>query len=130
MECAEFKIKPTSFPQVFRGFRVCYVARRCYCIGMSSAPRLPGFRGEFLWELDIVVRQIVLVAEAIPAEKYEWRPSEDARSVSQVLIHVSAGTFMLLDSMGITAPADLYGQIPAGGRERFRGLTEKNDEME
>jgi uncharacterized damage-inducible protein DinB len=97
---------------------------------MTSAQRLPGFHGEFLWELEIVVRQIVGVAEAMPADKYDWRPNADARSVSEVLIHVSVGNFMLLDSIGITAPADVYGQLPAGGRERFRALTDKNDEME
>ena len=36
------------------------------------ATRIAGFRGEFLWELDIVERKIVAIAECIPAEQIAW----------------------------------------------------------
>jgi len=97
---------------------------------MSPALRIDGFRGEFLWELDIAERQIVALAEAIPAGKYDWRPDEKARSVSEVFVHVAAGNFMLLDIVGTTAPSDLYAQVPAQGQEHFWGLVRRNDELE
>jgi uncharacterized damage-inducible protein DinB len=97
---------------------------------MTSTPRIPGFRGEFLWELEIVVRQIVAMAEALPADQYEWRPDPKARPVSAVLVHVAAGNFMLLDAIGVPAPADLYGQVPAEGQDRLWGMIRKNDELE
>lgn len=34
--------------------------------------RIAGFRGEFQSELEIVIRQSVAMAEAIPPEKYDW----------------------------------------------------------
>jgi uncharacterized damage-inducible protein DinB len=91
--------------------------------------RIAGFRGEFLWELEIVIRQSMAMAEAIPPGKYEWRPDTNARSVSEVFVHVATGNLMLLDAIGISVPMDLYGQIPADGRERFSGLMRRNDEL-
>jgi uncharacterized damage-inducible protein DinB len=92
-------------------------------------PRLAGFRGEFLWELEIAERQMLAMVEAIPAGQYDWRPDAQARSISEVLVHVATGNFMLLDAVGAPAPVDLYGHVPAGGQERFRGLIRRNDEL-
>jgi uncharacterized damage-inducible protein DinB len=91
--------------------------------------RIAGFRGEFLWELEIATRQGVAVAEAIPPEKYDWRPDAKARSVSEVFVHVATGNFMLLDAIGVAAPMDLYGQVPAASPERFSGLIRRSDEL-
>lgn len=93
------------------------------------ATRISGFRGEFLWELEIVERQIVAIAECIPAEQYDWRPVAQARSFSEVFVHVATGNFMLLDVIGVTAPVDLYAQVPADGDARFLGLIRTNEEL-
>ena len=73
--------------------------------------RLPGFKGEFLWEFDIAERQLLALAEAFPAESYGWRPAETARSVSEVLVHVAAGNLLLLGITGVAAAPDLYGKL-------------------
>jgi hypothetical protein len=95
----------------------------------SMTTRIAGFRGEFLWELEIVIRQSVAMAEAIPAEKYDWRPNTNARSISEVFVHVATGNFMLLDAIGISAPMDLFMQLPANRQERFPVLMRRNDEL-
>jgi len=104
--------------------------RRCTLNSMNPIPRIDGFRGEYLWELEVAERQITGMAEAIPAEKYDWRPDQKARSVSEVLVHVAVGNFLLLDAVGVAAPADLYGQVPADGQGRVLGLIRRNDELE
>lgn len=93
------------------------------------ATRIAGFRGEFLWELEIAERQIVAIAECIPAEQYDWRPVAQARSFSEVFVHVATGNFMLLDVIGVAAPVDLYAQVPGDGDARFQGLIHRNDEL-
>lgn len=95
----------------------------------SMATRIAGFRGEFLWELEIAERQIVAIAECVPAEQYDWRPVAEARSFSEVFVHIATGNFMLLDVIGVAAPVDLYAQVPEDGVERFRGLIRRNDEL-
>jgi len=91
--------------------------------------RIAGFRGEFLWEFEIAIRQSVAMAEAFPPERYAWRPDAKARSVSEVFVHVATGNYMLLDMIGVAAPIDLYAQVPADGQERFSGLIRRNDEL-
>jgi uncharacterized damage-inducible protein DinB len=96
---------------------------------MTESTRIPGLRGEFLWELDIVTRQSLGLADAFPAEKYDWRPDPKARSVSEVFVHVAAGNFVLLDIVGGRAPEDLFGAVPPEGPDRFKELIQRNDEL-
>jgi uncharacterized damage-inducible protein DinB len=56
-------------------------------------------------ELDDVEKKVVALAEAIPQEKYNWRPAEGVRSVSEAFMHVAQGNY-LLPSMAGTKPPD------------------------
>jgi uncharacterized damage-inducible protein DinB len=54
--------------------------------------------------------KLVLLAEAIPAEKYVWRPSEGVRSVSEVAMHVASGSLYFSRLLGFPSelsPKDL-----------------------
>lgn len=44
------------------------------------------------------------LAEAIPADKYTWRPSADVRSVAEVFLHVSAANYNLYKLVGTPPP--------------------------
>jgi uncharacterized damage-inducible protein DinB len=57
------------------------------------------FRSEAIVELKAAQDEIVSLAQAMPQEKYTWRPEEGVRSVSEVYLHVAAGNF------GLTAVA-------------------------
>lgn len=62
-----------------------------------------GYNGEW----GHISRQLVALAEAIPADKYSWRPSPGVRSVSEVFMHVVIENFSLLSVTGPPMPADL-----------------------
>jgi len=81
--------------------------------------RLPGFRGEYLWEYDIAEQQLLALAEAFPAERYGWRPVETARSVSEVLVHLGMGCRTLLVLMEVEVAPDLYGEVEGEGIARI-----------
>jgi len=53
----------------------------------SVAPS-SGMRAEFLADLQTQEQKFVSLAQAIPADKYTWRPAEGVRSVSEVFLHV------------------------------------------
>lgn len=55
--------------------------------------------------------KLTRLAEAIPADKYTWRPSKDVRSVSEVFLHVATGNYFLPKRVGLEPPAgfDLQG---------------------
>lgn len=65
-----------------------------------------GFDGEWLH----VSRQLVSLAEAIPEEKYGWRPAAGVRSTSEVLNHITLANFHLLAITGPKLPEDLKGE--------------------
>ncbi len=92
--------------------------------------RLAGFKGEYLWELDIAEHHLLAVAEAIDADRYDWRPAQDARSVSQVLIHIAAGNLALLAMVGVPLPAGLYPPSAGAGPEWFYAVIMRNQEFE
>jgi uncharacterized damage-inducible protein DinB len=54
-----------------------------------------------------VSRQLIALAEAIPAEKFAWRPAPGVRSVSEVYMHIALANFFLLSVTGPKMPADI-----------------------
>ena len=54
-----------------------------------------------------VSRQLVALAEAIPADKYSWRPSPSVRSTSEVYMHIALANFYLLSVTGPKMPAEI-----------------------
>jgi uncharacterized damage-inducible protein DinB len=54
-----------------------------------------------------VSNQLVALAEAIPAEKYAWRPGPGVRSASEVFMHIAIANFYLVSITGPKMPADI-----------------------
>jgi hypothetical protein len=96
------------------------------------SPRIPGFQGEYLWELDISRTQLLALAEAGPEALYSWSPAEAARRFSAVLVHIAAGNLALLHMAGIRSPGgvDLYGPLEGDGLSQFAATIRKNVSLE
>ena len=62
-----------------------------------------GYDGEWVH----VSRQLVALAEAIPADKFAWRPAPGVRSTSEVFMHIALANFGLLNRTGPKMPDDL-----------------------
>jgi uncharacterized damage-inducible protein DinB len=75
----------------------------------SSAQAGPtsGYRAEFLAEIAYYEQRYVQLAEALPAEKYNWRPAEGVRSVGEVYTHIVAANYAIAKSLGTAPPAGL-----------------------
>jgi uncharacterized damage-inducible protein DinB len=69
--------------------------------GAQVAPKSIGFKAEFLAELTVAEDHLVRLAEAIPADKYTWRPAPGVRSVSEVLLHVAGSHFNMPRMLGV-----------------------------
>jgi uncharacterized damage-inducible protein DinB len=50
-------------------------------------------------------QHIVALAEAMPDDKFTWRPAEGVRSVSETMMHVATTNFYLMMSLGFELPA-------------------------
>lgn len=71
----------------------------------NGTPGLTGYRSEVMAEVMIQEDKFTRLAEAIPAEKYSWRPSPDVRSFAEVFLHVSAANYNLYKLVGTPPPA-------------------------
>jgi uncharacterized damage-inducible protein DinB len=81
-------------------------------LGAVPAHAQNSFQTEGLWEgydgeWSHVSQQLIALAEAIPADKYSWRPAPGVRSVSEVFMHIALANFYLLSVTGPKMPADL-----------------------
>jgi uncharacterized damage-inducible protein DinB len=62
-------------------------------------------KGQSLADLQVVQKKFVDLANAIPADKLNWRPSADSRSFAEVFLHVAGERYGILSLMGTTPPA-------------------------
>jgi len=54
-----------------------------------------------------VSRQLVALAETIPADKFGWRPGAGVRSTSEVFMHIALANFYLLSITGPKMPSEI-----------------------
>jgi hypothetical protein len=73
----------------------------------DGTPGVTGYRSEVLAEVLIQEDKFTRLAEAIPSEKYTWRPSPDVRSFAEVFLHVAAANYNLYKVVGTPPPAGL-----------------------
>lgn len=62
-----------------------------------------GYDGEWLH----CSRQLVELAEAIPQEKYTWRPGAGVRSTSELIMHIVTANYGLMSVTGKPMPSGL-----------------------
>ena len=63
-----------------------------------------GFKSEWLKNFDDTQQKMVRLAEAVPAEKYAWRPASGVRSIGEVFVHVTGNAYMGPSAFGVKPP--------------------------
>lgn len=72
----------------------------------DKTPPSYDMKPQALLDLQDVHKKMVQLATAIPADKYAWRPEAGTRSISEVLLHVTAANHNITSMMtGVTADA-------------------------
>jgi uncharacterized damage-inducible protein DinB len=64
-----------------------------------------GVRESVLSQIDQAREKLVALAEAMPADKFAWRPGQGVRSVGEVFAHVAGGNYFLTTFWGAKVPA-------------------------
>jgi uncharacterized damage-inducible protein DinB len=77
---------------------VCLAGTEC---SLAQAPSAFNTRQAAVAELKEAQKELVSLAQAMPQEKYTWRPGEGVRSVAEVYLHVAAGNFGLTALTGV-----------------------------
>jgi uncharacterized damage-inducible protein DinB len=63
-----------------------------------------GVKGSIQFQIDQAREKLLALAEAMPAEKYAWRPGQGVRSVGEVFAHVSGANYFLPTFWGAKIP--------------------------
>lgn len=83
-------------------------------------------RDQYMADLDTVHVKIMALANAIPAEKYTWRPAPGVRSISEALMHVAGEWYYYVpSSVGGKPPAD-FG-VPKDAQVKLEKIASKKD---
>ena len=104
------------------GRAVGIVAVSILALARPAAAQVPpgvgeGWKGEF----EHAASQLTQLAEAIPADKFSWRPGPGVRSIAEVCMHVAIGNHFLLAQAGAKPTTDLTKL----GKEPEKGITDK-----
>ena len=63
----------------------------------------PTFQEEFSGIIAFNSGKVISLAEAIPADKYDWSPSEGVRNVGEVIAHVTGANYFFAGRLGFPA---------------------------
>ena len=70
----------------------------------QGTPGVTGYRSEVMAEVMIQEDKLTRLADAIPAEKFTWRPADDIRSFAEVMLHISGANYSLYKLVGPQPP--------------------------
>jgi uncharacterized damage-inducible protein DinB len=73
----------------------------------EGTPGVTGYRSEVMAEVMVQEDKFTRLAEAVPADKYTWRATDDTRSFAEVLLHVSAANYNLYKLVGTPPPSGI-----------------------
>jgi len=66
--------------------------------------RVDAFSRSLVGSLESAGRKLMALAEAIPADEFSWKPSDEVRSISQVFMHVVGNNFQIPATLGADPP--------------------------
>lgn len=59
---------------------------------------------DFLKIYNFTADKMVQLADAMPSDAYDWRPSQEVRSVKEVLLHTASANYFFSSQLGGTIP--------------------------
>lgn len=88
-------------------------------------------KAQSLADLQGVQKKFLDLANALPADKFTWRPSADSRSFAEVFLHVAGERYGILGLMGAAPPAGFDGKtFEKSTTDRARIVEELNKSWE
>jgi len=87
---------------------------------------------EYLDDFAETSKHLDQLSQAMPANKYSWRPGAGVRSVSEVYVHIANGNFLLLSLTGVKLPTEYFPNLPtdAKGKPDTQALFKRMGELE
>ena len=74
--------------------------------GQADDKPVYDIKGQTLEDLQELQKKFTQLANAVPAEKYGWRPAEGVRSIGEVYLHVTQANYAFTKFIGANPPVD------------------------
>lgn len=97
--------------------------------GMGQAPA-KGITEEMVAQFDDAASKILQLAEAMPQEKYGWRPGAGVRSVSEVYMHVVGANYLLPTFFGVKSPVEMKPDMETAVTDKAQVLSALRESAE
>jgi len=62
-------------------------------------------KAQAMLDLDLQNKKVISLVEVLPQDKFNWRPSADARSFAEVFLHIAGERYQILALGGAATPA-------------------------
>ncbi len=83
-------------------------AKKATATAAAPAAASNGFQTDFLALLDDVQKKVLSLEDAIPQDKFKWRPAPGVRSISEAFLHIAYGNYgFTKGATGKAPPADV-----------------------
>jgi uncharacterized damage-inducible protein DinB len=90
-------------------------------------PSESGFFKDVIGQMHFIEGRLVSLAEAVPEDKYNWKPAEGVRSVGEVYLHAGGANYFLLSFLGGKMPEGMSPDYEKSGAKKsdiIKGLKE------
>jgi uncharacterized damage-inducible protein DinB len=84
----------------------------------ATAQQMSAERAAMLTQYDDAWTKLIQLAEAMPAEKYTWRPAAGVRSVSEVFMHVAIGNHFVARAAGVEPAVQMTQGMESGTTDK------------
>lgn len=92
-------------------------------LGVKDAAPAPSPAADLLLPFSQMEKQAISLAQAVPEDKYGWRPAAGVRSFREVFLHMAYANRLLLDVMGGLKGEELQKRIEAQMKAEGEALT-------
>ena len=101
-------------------------------LSAAQGQNASSLKTEYLDDFAETCKHLDQLSQAIPANKYAWRPGAGVRSVSEVYVHSANGNFLLLSLTGVKLPAEYFPNLPtdAKGKPDTQAVFKRMGELE
>jgi uncharacterized damage-inducible protein DinB len=95
-----------KFVSLSLGMCCIFVLFTCSLFGSGNlttkSDNTSAFIQDYIGQMDFVQGRILQLEDAMPQEKFEWRPMEGVRSVAEVYLHIAEGNMLLVSTVSGT----------------------------
>lgn len=74
---------------------------------MADVKAIKGIQGSFVRQSMSTEKKLTSLAEAVPQDKFNWRPTEGVRSIAESFLHSAVGNYLMVRMLGGKLPEGL-----------------------